>query len=79
MADDNIEQLSFEDALKELEAIVEQLERGDVPLEESIRIYEKGAGLKQHCLGKLNAAKLKVEKIVLDESGSATAQATSLD
>ncbi len=70
MADGEISQLSFEDALKELETIVEQLERGDVGLEDSIRIYERGASLKSHCLGKLKAAKLKVDQIVLNQDGS---------
>lgn len=64
-----IAELSFETALKELEGIVEQLERGDVALEESIRIYERGAELKAHCLGKLKGAKLKVEQILLDQNG----------
>ncbi len=71
MVDTSIEGLSFEDALKELEGIVEKLERGDAPLEESIEIYQRGAKLKAHCEGKLKAAQLKVEKIVLDASGQA--------
>ena len=64
-----VDGLSFEDALKELEGIVEKLESGDVPLEESIRIYERGAALKAHCLGKLRNAQLKVEQIVLSQDG----------
>lgn len=70
MADD-IKKMSFEDALRELEGIVEKLERGDAPLEESISVYQRGAALKAHCEGKLKAAQLKVEKIVLDSNGDA--------
>lgn len=71
MADTDIKSLSFEVALKELEGIVEKLERGEAPLEESIAIYERGAALKAHCESKLKAAQLKVEKIVIDASGQA--------
>jgi len=67
----NIQNLSFEDALSELENIVSKLERGDAPLEESIDIYERGARLKKHCESKLKDAQLKVDKIVLgSDSGS---------
>lgn len=65
----DIKSLSFEDALSELESIVSKLERGDAPLEESIDIYERGALLKKHCEGKLKAAQLKVDKIVLAPNG----------
>lgn len=71
MADAEIKKMSFEDALRELEGIVEQLERGDAPLEESITIYQRGAALKAHCESKLKDAQLKVEKIVIDASGQA--------
>ncbi len=71
MADTDIKSLSFEVALKELEGIVEKLERGEAPLEESITIYERGAALKAHCESKLKDAQLKVEKIVIDASGQA--------
>ena len=64
-----IETMSFEAALAELEAIVQQLESGDVELEKSISIYERGAALKAHCEKKLREAELKVEKIVLDDNG----------
>lgn len=72
MTDTPIKDMSFEDALKELEGIVAKLERGDAPLEESITIYQRGAALKAHCEGKLKDAQLKVEKIVLDASGNAS-------
>lgn len=72
---DAIKDMSFEDALRELEAIVAKLERGEAPLEESISIYERGAKLKAHCEGKLKDAQLKVEKIVLDGNGNAAGTA----
>ena len=72
MTDKSIKDMSFEDALKELEGIVERLERGDAPLEESITIYQRGAKLKAHCEGKLKDAQMKVEKIVLDGQGKAS-------
>lgn len=72
MADRKISEMSFEEALTELEAIVGRLERGDAPLEESITIYERGAKLKAHCEGTLKAAQMKVDKIVLDGQGNAS-------
>lgn len=74
MTQDDVKNLSFEDAIKELETIVEKLERGDAPLEESISIYQRGAALKAHCEGQLKAAQLKVEKIVLKSSGEAATE-----
>lgn len=71
MADTDIKTMSFETALQELETIVEKLERGDAPLEESITIYQRGVALKAHCESKLKDAQLKVEKIVIDASGQA--------
>ena len=72
MSDRKITEMSFEDALSELEGIVGRLERGDAPLEESITIYERGAKLKAHCEGKLKDAQMKVDKIVLDGQGNAS-------
>ncbi len=66
MADDtlpDVSSLSFETALKELEEIVAKLERGDVPLEESIAIYERGEALKKRCETLLAQAEERVEKI----------------
>lgn len=71
MTETPIKDMSFEQALAELEGIVTQLERGDAQLEESITIYQRGAALKAHCEGKLKDAQLKVEKIVLGSSGEA--------
>lgn len=64
--------LTFEQALAELEKIVSELESGQAPLERSIEIYERGAALKAHCEKKLEAARLKVEKIVLGAGGAPT-------
>ncbi len=72
MSDKKIKDLSFEDALSELEAIVARLERGDAPLEESIDVYERGARLKKYCEDKLKSAQLKVDKIVLGAGGAAS-------
>lgn len=73
----DIKKLSFEDALKELEAIVGQLEQGDVGLEESIKVYERGTALKAHCEARLREAEMKVEKITLGASGSAEGTAAA--
>lgn len=61
--------LSFEAALKELEAIVDRLEHGEAPLEESIGLYQRGAALKAHCEKRLEAARLRVEQIVVGGPG----------
>jgi exodeoxyribonuclease VII small subunit len=64
-----VETLSFEFALKELEEIVSRLEQGEVDLEDSIALYERGQALKAHCGQKLKAAEGRLEKIVLGASG----------
>ena len=66
----DVEKMSFEDAIKELEKVVGQLERGDVALDESIALYERGAALKARCEAKLKEAEEKVAKITLGEGGS---------
>lgn len=66
----DVENMSFEDAIKELEMVVGQLERGDVALDESIKLYERGAALKARCEAKLKEAEEKVAKITLGEGGS---------
>ncbi len=71
MSDKNITDMSFEDAMGELEAVVGQLERGDVPLEQSITLYERGAALKKRCETKLKEAEEKVAAITLDGDGNA--------
>lgn len=66
-----IEEMTFETALAELEQIVDRLERGDVPLAESVSIYERGEALKQHCEKLLKEAEMRVEKIRLGGNGRA--------
>lgn len=61
--------LSFEQAVEELEKIVAALERGDVALDRSIEIYERGEALKKHCEALLGAAENRIEKIRLDRAG----------
>ena len=73
MSDDaDIANLTFEQALAELEKIVGELESGQAPLERSIEMYERGARLKAHCEARLEAARLRVEKIVVGANGQAT-------
>ncbi|MEM6907498.1 MAG: exodeoxyribonuclease VII small subunit [Pseudomonadota bacterium] len=72
---DNIAELSFEDALSALERIVQQLERGDVPLDQSITLYERGEKLRAACQQRLDAAQAKIEKIVTAADGSASGTA----
>jgi exodeoxyribonuclease VII small subunit len=73
-----IASLSFEDALKELETIVQQLEQGKTKLDEAIGAYERGALLKRHCEQKLAEAKMKVEKISFTADGSVSTQPADL-
>ena len=68
----DIAALPFERALAELEEIVGQLERGSVPLEESIKIYERGEALKKHCEALLRNAEMRIEKITLSPDGTPT-------
>ena len=72
MNDTPISEMTFEQAMSELERIVTQLERGDVSLEDSISLYEKGAELKKRCETKLKEAEQKVAAITLDEDGLVT-------
>lgn len=67
-----ITDLPFERALEELEGIVRRLERGDVPLEESIAIYERGEALKKHCETLLKNAQARIEKITAGPNGEAS-------
>jgi exodeoxyribonuclease VII small subunit len=67
MAD--LQNLTFEQAMGELESIVQRLESGKEPLEQAIALYERGVTLRQHCEGKLSQAQLKVEKIMQQPDG----------
>jgi len=69
--DKTIDEMSFEEALAALESVVSNLEGGQVPLEQSISLYERGEALRKHCEDRLKAAELKVEKIVAGADGQA--------
>ena len=75
MSEKPVDKMSFEDAMRELETVVGRLESGDVPLEDSIRLYERGAALKAHCQSKLAEAEEKVALITRDGEGNATGTA----
>jgi len=72
MSDKPVGEMSFEDAMKELEHVVGQLERGDVALDASITLYERGAALKKRCEDELKRAEEKVAAITLDSDGAPT-------
>ena len=63
MVNDSLEKMTFEEAMKELERLVDALDKGDVSLDEAIAAYDRGSQLKDHCQKKLNEAKMKVETI----------------
>lgn len=65
--------MSFEDALRALEQVVRQLESGDVALDQSIALYERGEALRRHCQTRLDAAQARIEAIVQDARGQAGA------
>ena len=68
----DIGEMSFEQALRALEEVVRQLEGGEVPLDESIGLYERGEALRRHCQARLDAAQARIEKIVAGPDGKAT-------
>lgn len=70
--DKDIAALSFEDALRALEEIVRKLESGEVPLDETITLYERGEDLRKHCQARLDAAQARIEKIVTGADGKPT-------
>ena len=69
MSETAVSEMTFEQAMAELERVVGQLEHGDVPLEDSIKLYERGAALKKRCEEKLKDAEEKVAAITLDSDG----------
>jgi len=71
-SNDDIAAMSFESALKELEQVVDQLEKGTVGLEESIAIYTRGEALKARCNALLENAEQRIEKITLGTDGRPT-------
>ena len=70
MSEENISEISFEKAMAELEEVINKLEYGEVPLEDSIKLYERGAELKKICEAKLKEAEQKVKNITLDKDGN---------
>ena len=72
MTDKPIAEMTFEEALAELESVVTRLERGDVALDESISLYERGAALRARCQQKLAEAEEKVSRITLGDGGQPT-------
>ena len=71
MTDTPVSEMSFEQAMSELESVVDRLERGEVPLDESIKLYERGAELKKRCETKLAEAEEKVALITTGADGKA--------
>ena len=65
----DIAEMTFEDALRALEEIVRKLEGGEVPLDDSITLYERGEALRRHCQARLDAAQARIEKIVTGPDG----------
>ena len=74
-----IEEMSFEEALSELQALVKALEKGDAKLEEAIQAYERGAALKRHCEKKLREAQEKVDKIIVGSDGRLASEPAKFD
>jgi exodeoxyribonuclease VII small subunit len=74
-----VAEMSFEDALQELETVVGRLESGDVPLDESIALYARGDLLRRHCDDKLKAAQARVEEITQGPDGTVGAKPSDLD
>ena len=67
----DLTQMTFEEALKALEDVVRKLETGEVPLDDSISLYERGELLRKHCQARLDAAHARIEKIVAGPDGKA--------
>lgn len=72
MTDRPVDEMTFEEAMAELEQVLGQLERGDVALDASITLYERGAELKKRCETKLKEAEEKVAAITMDADGNPT-------
>jgi len=69
----DISAMSFEDALRALEEVVRKLESGEVPLDDSISLYERGEALRKHCQARLDAAQARIERIVAGPDGAPVA------
>lgn len=79
MTEKPIKEMSFEEAMQELESIVHQLETGEMGLEKSIKAYEKGIELKKHCDSKLKNASMKIEKVMMDQDNNPTVKEAGFD
>ncbi len=75
----DIKEKSFEEAMKELEDIVRNLESGGQPLEKSIALYERGTEIKAHCENMLKEARLKVETITEDSDNNITTKTMDVE
>lgn len=69
----DISGMTFEDALRALEDVVRKLESGEVPLDDSISLYERGEALRKHCQARLDTAQARIERIVAGPDGAAVA------
>ena len=72
--DNTIEKMTFEEAMNELEELVDSLDKGEISLDEAIAAYDRGSLLKDHCQKKLDAAKMKVETINVSENSDLLSQ-----
>ncbi len=70
----NITDLSFEEAMEELESVVRQLETGKIKLDDAVSAYERGVLLKKHCEEKLQQAKSKIDKLIIDKENTIIGQ-----
>ena len=77
MSNNEFEKLTFEEAMRELEKLVDGLDKGDISLDEAIAAYDRGSQLKDYCQKKLNEAKMKVENIQSSESVDTTPEKLS--
>ena len=68
MSNNDLKKLTFEEAMKELEELVDSLDKGDVSLDEAIAVYDRGSQLKDYCEKKLQEAKMKVDTILSSEN-----------
>ena len=75
----DIDNMTFEEALRSLEEIVGQLDSGEIDLDKAVEAYERGTNLKKHCEKKLKEAQLRVEKIEVDKEGELTTKALDME
>ena len=77
MTNDRLEKLTFEEAMKELEKLVDSLDKGNISLDEAIAAYDRGSQLKDYCQKKLHEAKMKVETINSSDNVNTTPEKLS--